>query len=213
MDVAIVGIGIHPFGRTPERSGLQQGQHGLTPVHCQDGMQRPALGLGQRAFRRAVRCIPAGRSTRAQRAQDGRQRLGTQLEQAPRNVRGRFLGRLDPAPQDRTDRILVEDRGPSQAAGPPERRDLSSIGRSSDRVPGDLGASYSAGPGSRRAIRLQRILVRIIRKPIGCDGSGTMRPIDAPDRRQGGAARDRSRPLACVPYSVRSLRDSSAPSP
>jgi acetyl-CoA C-acetyltransferase len=25
MDVAIVGIGIHPFGRTPERSGLQQG--------------------------------------------------------------------------------------------------------------------------------------------------------------------------------------------
>ena len=27
MDVAIVGIGIHPFGRTPERSGLQQGAH------------------------------------------------------------------------------------------------------------------------------------------------------------------------------------------
>ncbi|MBT7718151.1 MAG: thiolase family protein, partial [Halieaceae bacterium] len=25
MDVAIVGIGIHPFGRTPARSGLQQG--------------------------------------------------------------------------------------------------------------------------------------------------------------------------------------------
>jgi acetyl-CoA C-acetyltransferase len=25
MDVAIVGIGIHPFGRTPERSGLEQG--------------------------------------------------------------------------------------------------------------------------------------------------------------------------------------------
>ena len=25
MDVAIVGVGIHPFGRTPERSGLQQG--------------------------------------------------------------------------------------------------------------------------------------------------------------------------------------------
>jgi acetyl-CoA acetyltransferase len=25
VDVAIVGIGIHPFGRTPERSGLQQG--------------------------------------------------------------------------------------------------------------------------------------------------------------------------------------------
>lgn len=25
MDVAIVGIGIHPFGRTPERSGMQQG--------------------------------------------------------------------------------------------------------------------------------------------------------------------------------------------
>ena len=25
MDVAIVGIGIHPFGRTPSRSGLQQG--------------------------------------------------------------------------------------------------------------------------------------------------------------------------------------------
>jgi acetyl-CoA acetyltransferase len=27
MDVAIVGIGIHPFGRTPARSGLQQGAH------------------------------------------------------------------------------------------------------------------------------------------------------------------------------------------
>lgn len=27
MDVAIVGIGIHPFGRTPSRSGLQQGAH------------------------------------------------------------------------------------------------------------------------------------------------------------------------------------------
>ncbi|MGB1141065.1 MAG: thiolase family protein, partial [Halioglobus sp.] len=25
MDVAIVGIGIHPFGRTPSRSGMQQG--------------------------------------------------------------------------------------------------------------------------------------------------------------------------------------------
>ena len=25
MDVAIVGIGIHPFGRTPSRTGLQQG--------------------------------------------------------------------------------------------------------------------------------------------------------------------------------------------
>ena len=27
MDVAIVGIGIHPFGRTPGRSGLQQGAY------------------------------------------------------------------------------------------------------------------------------------------------------------------------------------------
>ena len=27
MDVAIVGIGIHPFGRTPSRSGLQQGAY------------------------------------------------------------------------------------------------------------------------------------------------------------------------------------------
>jgi acetyl-CoA C-acetyltransferase len=27
MDVAIVGIGIHPFGRTPARTGLQQGAH------------------------------------------------------------------------------------------------------------------------------------------------------------------------------------------
>jgi acetyl-CoA C-acetyltransferase len=27
MEVAIVGIGIHPFGRTPGRSGLQQGAH------------------------------------------------------------------------------------------------------------------------------------------------------------------------------------------
>lgn len=27
MDVAIVGIGIHPFGRTPARSGLQQGSY------------------------------------------------------------------------------------------------------------------------------------------------------------------------------------------
>ncbi len=27
MDVAIVGIGIHPFGRTPERTGLQQGAY------------------------------------------------------------------------------------------------------------------------------------------------------------------------------------------
>ena len=27
MDVAIVGIGIHPFGRTPERSGMQQGAY------------------------------------------------------------------------------------------------------------------------------------------------------------------------------------------
>jgi acetyl-CoA acetyltransferase len=27
MDVAIVGIGIHPFGRTPDRSGLQQGAY------------------------------------------------------------------------------------------------------------------------------------------------------------------------------------------
>ncbi len=27
MDVAIIGIGIHPFGRTPSRSGLQQGAH------------------------------------------------------------------------------------------------------------------------------------------------------------------------------------------
>lgn len=27
MDVAIVGIGVHPFGRTPGRSGLQQGAH------------------------------------------------------------------------------------------------------------------------------------------------------------------------------------------
>ena len=27
MDVAIVGIGIHPFGRTPSKSGLQQGAH------------------------------------------------------------------------------------------------------------------------------------------------------------------------------------------
>ncbi|MFT4825445.1 MAG: acetyl-CoA acetyltransferase [Halioglobus sp.] len=27
MDVAIVGIGIHPFGRTPSKTGLQQGAH------------------------------------------------------------------------------------------------------------------------------------------------------------------------------------------
>ena len=27
MDVAIVGIGIHPFGRSPGRSGLQQGAY------------------------------------------------------------------------------------------------------------------------------------------------------------------------------------------
>ena len=27
MDVAIIGIGIHPFGRTPARSGLQQGAY------------------------------------------------------------------------------------------------------------------------------------------------------------------------------------------
>lgn len=27
MDVAIIGIGIHPFGRTPARTGLQQGAH------------------------------------------------------------------------------------------------------------------------------------------------------------------------------------------
>lgn len=27
MDVAIVGIGIHPFGRTPSRTGLEQGAH------------------------------------------------------------------------------------------------------------------------------------------------------------------------------------------
>ena len=27
MNVAIIGIGIHPFGRTPSRSGLQQGAH------------------------------------------------------------------------------------------------------------------------------------------------------------------------------------------
>ena len=29
MDVAIVGIGIHPFGRTPARSGLQQGAYAV----------------------------------------------------------------------------------------------------------------------------------------------------------------------------------------
>lgn len=29
MDVAIVGIGIHPFGRTPERSGLDQGAYAV----------------------------------------------------------------------------------------------------------------------------------------------------------------------------------------
>ena len=29
MDVAIVGIGIHPFGRTPERTGIQQGAYAV----------------------------------------------------------------------------------------------------------------------------------------------------------------------------------------
>ena len=36
MDVAIVGIGIHPFGRTPGRSGLQQGAYAAHLIHLLD---------------------------------------------------------------------------------------------------------------------------------------------------------------------------------
>ena len=39
MDVAIVGIGIHPFGRTPARSGLQQGAHAAREALKDAGVQ------------------------------------------------------------------------------------------------------------------------------------------------------------------------------
>jgi len=39
MDVAIVGIGIHPFGRTPSRSGLQQGAHAARAALKDAGIQ------------------------------------------------------------------------------------------------------------------------------------------------------------------------------
>ncbi len=39
MDVAIVGIGIHPFGRTPARSGLQQGAHAARLALADAGLQ------------------------------------------------------------------------------------------------------------------------------------------------------------------------------
>jgi len=39
MDVAIVGIGIHPFGRTPSRSGLQQGAYAAREALQDAGVQ------------------------------------------------------------------------------------------------------------------------------------------------------------------------------
>ncbi|TDG14852.1 thiolase family protein [Seongchinamella unica] len=39
MDVAIVGIGIHPFGRTPARSGLQQGAYAAREALKDAGVQ------------------------------------------------------------------------------------------------------------------------------------------------------------------------------
>jgi acetyl-CoA C-acetyltransferase len=39
MDVAIVGIGIHPFGRTPERNGLQQGAFAVRLALKDAGME------------------------------------------------------------------------------------------------------------------------------------------------------------------------------
>jgi acetyl-CoA acetyltransferase len=39
MDVAIVGIGIHPFGRTPARSGLQQGAYAAREALKDAGIQ------------------------------------------------------------------------------------------------------------------------------------------------------------------------------
>ena len=39
MDVAIVGIGIHPFGRTPGLSGLQQGAYAARAALKDAGVQ------------------------------------------------------------------------------------------------------------------------------------------------------------------------------
>jgi len=39
MDVAIVGVGIHPFGRTPERSGLQQGAYAARAAMKDAGLE------------------------------------------------------------------------------------------------------------------------------------------------------------------------------
>ncbi len=39
MDVAIVGIGIHPFGRTPSRSGLQQGAYAARVALADAGVE------------------------------------------------------------------------------------------------------------------------------------------------------------------------------
>lgn len=39
MDVAIVGIGIHPFGRTPSRSGLQQGAYAAREALVDAGVE------------------------------------------------------------------------------------------------------------------------------------------------------------------------------
>ena len=46
MDVAIVGLGMHPFGRTPSMSGLEQGaaaaeQRWLTPAQISSACSLP----------------------------------------------------------------------------------------------------------------------------------------------------------------------------
>jgi acetyl-CoA acetyltransferase len=46
MRVAIVGIGMHPFGRTPGRSGMQQGAHAARLALVDAGVQWKHLQFG-----------------------------------------------------------------------------------------------------------------------------------------------------------------------
>ena len=39
MDVAIIGLGIHPFGRTPGKTGRDQGVHAARSALKDAGMQ------------------------------------------------------------------------------------------------------------------------------------------------------------------------------
>ena len=66
MDVAIVGLGMHPFGRTPSMSGLEQGA-AAAGQHCDAGPTLSEWNLPLAAARTAE-CRLAGEFTGPHRA-------------------------------------------------------------------------------------------------------------------------------------------------